>query len=152
VYTNRVTTKDDHTSEYKDIGTLYVVAEQMLDVQTRNLALQAMYERIREPGEDGTYYYPGTRCLLIVYGGTATATDPMRRLLVDVYRDIGGGSLLRLENVEHYHKEFLLDLAIVASKGRPTKTAPMTYDMGKYFEEQEKEAAAARGGDGAGKT
>jgi hypothetical protein len=58
VYTNRVAAKYIGTSESKVIGTLYVVAEQMMDVQTRNLTLQAMYERIRESAEDGKYSVP----------------------------------------------------------------------------------------------
>jgi hypothetical protein len=79
----------------------------------------------------------------------------MRRLLVDIFRDIRGSTLLRPENVKEFPKEFLLELAIVAFKGRPANTEPMTYDTGKYFEEEEKEAAAtvaAKVGNGAGKT
>jgi hypothetical protein len=49
VYTKHVASQEDEEDEEDDLShicCIYAVAEQMLDVQTRNLVLQAMYERI----------------------------------------------------------------------------------------------------------
>ncbi|KAF1839594.1 hypothetical protein BDW02DRAFT_456902, partial [Decorospora gaudefroyi] len=52
VYTNKLATRGDDAN-YGYLCNVYIVAEQLLDVQTRNLALQAIYECVREFHADG---------------------------------------------------------------------------------------------------
>jgi hypothetical protein len=63
VYTKQVAAQEDKKSEFTYICALYAAAEQMLDVQTRNLALQAMYERTRKPYTDSKFRMPDSHCL-----------------------------------------------------------------------------------------
>ena len=114
-------------------------------MQTRKLAVQALYEHIRKPRAEGDHrhLYPSPKCIRIVYKGTASATDPMRRLLVDIWC-VTGGSIPRLEeNGEKLPKEFLLELATAALidkyevYGADVRGVdePLTFDLECYFEE-----------------
>jgi hypothetical protein len=96
---------------------------------------------------------PGFKCLRIVYEGTTSAMDPMRRLLVDIYCACRGGSNLKPENVSKYPKDFLLELALEALKGKQIAPKPLTFNMNEYLEKEEKKEAesAAKAGEGAGK-
>jgi hypothetical protein len=136
VYTKHVASQEEN-NDFTYICKTYVVAEQMLDIKTQNLALQALYERQRKPFNDGKHYMPGSHDLRTVYEGTASAKDPMRRLLVDIYSCFQGGPRLTPENVAQYPKEFLLELALVAPKDRPIASQPLEFQMDKYFEKEE---------------
>jgi hypothetical protein len=140
VYTNR-----NNSNVLSNICRIYVVAEQLLDIQTRKLAVQALYEHIRKPRAEGDHrhLYPSPKCIRIVYKETASATDPMRRLLVDIWC-VTGGSIPRLEeNGEKLPKEFLLELATAALidkyevYGADVRGVdePLTFDLECYFEE-----------------
>jgi hypothetical protein len=67
VYTKETASQEEE-NDVSYTCRIYVVAERMLDVQTRNLALQAVYERTHKPFNDGSFYMPGSPCLEIVHG------------------------------------------------------------------------------------
>lgn len=82
VYTNRITFKDNSRVP-ESVCHLYVIAELLLDLHARNLAIQALYEQIRHHKSDeyGPYLYPGPECIQIVYKGTVSG-DLMREYLL----------------------------------------------------------------------
>lgn len=76
---------DEYTdrSAFLDICYIYIVAEALLDVETRNLAVKALYRCMREKKA-----YPPMSTIALVYNQTASTSNPMRRLLVNVWHDL----------------------------------------------------------------
>lgn len=74
-----------------DICNIYVIAEALLDVETRNRAVRSLYNAMRSEttGPHQEYLFPNLGLIAMVYAHTASADNPMRRLLVDVYYDKG---------------------------------------------------------------
>jgi hypothetical protein len=134
VYTNRIEARND-PHHLASICRVYVVAEKLLDVQTRKLAVQALYDHICEPCADGVHYYPSKKCIRVVYEGTASTKDPMRRLLVEIWCTIGDDQL-KVEDVHRYPKEFLLELAVAALGKRHESDVqkPLSYDLKESFQ------------------
>jgi hypothetical protein len=104
---------------------VYVVAERFLDMQTRNLAIKALYEVICKAGVDGWKISPGPRRINVVYGGTVSAKNPMRKLLIASGLS-AGCSDEREEDFKDSPKEFLIELATAALRER--------YEHGVYQE------------------
>jgi hypothetical protein len=105
-----------------------------MDIQARNLALQAMYEHVaRRPAGHIT---PSGETLFIVYGGTPNARDPMCRLLVDLYYDYREHRHPCVEcSMEEDPEEFFLEYGMLAVRdgraGGPCQRNPhpIKYDM-----------------------
>ncbi|KAF2033398.1 hypothetical protein EK21DRAFT_109191 [Setomelanomma holmii] len=135
VYTNKFTPIQENQYNTQ-LCRVYVIAKAMMDRQTRNVLLQAMYDGTQEVDENGRLYYPGSMCVRVIYKGTMSAADPMRRLLVDMIHDAstltwyGGTAQKVLPN------EFLFDLALRGrTRASPTYT-PLEYDILEYLEEE----------------
>lgn len=113
VYTNQID-DENHSKRFDDICKVYVVAERLHDVQTRNLAVEALYNRMQRL--DPTTTVPGPKCLDIIYEGTASAKDLMRKLIVDTWCTWG---VDRLEDfledfLDTAPRQFLVELAAAA--------------------------------------
>lgn len=109
VYTNQIH-DESHSKGFYDIRKVYVVAERLHDVQTRNLAVEALYNRMQ--GSDPTTTVPGPKCLDIIYEGTASAKNLMRKLIVDTWFTWG---VERLEDfLDTAPRQFLVELAAAA--------------------------------------
>lgn len=89
-----------------------MIAELLLDLHTRNLATQALYERISTRKSDGyvAHSYPGLECIKIIYEGTVRG-DLMRELIVDSWYGLRGHDLLQCVDLP---KRFLRELATAA--------------------------------------
>lgn len=98
VYTNQIH-DESHSKGFYDICKVYVVAERLHDVQTRNLAVEALYNRMQ--GLDPTTTVPGPKCLDIIYEGTASAKNLMRKLIVDTWCTWG------VDRLEDFLEDFL---------------------------------------------
>ncbi|KAH8643242.1 hypothetical protein IG631_00705 [Alternaria alternata] len=109
VYTNQID-DENHLKRFDDICKVYVVAERLHDVQTRNLAVEALYNRMQ--GLDPTTTVPGPKCLDIIYEGTVSAKNRMRKLLVDIWCtwDIDQ----REDYLNTAPRQFLVELAAAA--------------------------------------
>jgi len=129
VCTNRIALKDGSRA-LESICHIYVIAELLLDLYTRNLATQALYEQIsyRESYGYVSHKRPSTECIKIIYKGTV-AGDLMRELLVHSWCDFGGHSLLQRYDLP---KRFLRELAKAAQKG---KDGTLLYHLDTYLED-----------------
>ncbi|KAI4655753.1 hypothetical protein J4E93_000468 [Alternaria ventricosa] len=129
VYTNRITLKDDSRS-LESICHVYVIAELLLDLHTRNLATQALYEQIsfRESYGYVVHTNPGPECIKIIYEGTV-AGDLMRELLVHSWCGLGRHGLLQCDDLP---KRFLSELATAALK---EEQGPLLYHLDTYLED-----------------
>jgi len=129
VYTNRITLKDD-SSVLERICHVYVIAELLLDLHTRNLATQALYEQIsfRESYGYVVHTNPGPECIKIIYEGTV-AGDLMRELLVHSWCGLGRHGLLQCDDLP---KRFLSELATAALK---EEHGPLLYHLDTYLED-----------------
>ncbi|KAI8939388.1 hypothetical protein NX059_003171 [Plenodomus lindquistii] len=138
VYTaqNNTDSTDDKFLLFK----VYVLAEQMEDVKTRNIVLSAIYERMILP----TASFPTNSCIRIIYGGTASSKNPARRLLVERARIRALRSFWTKESksVDNLPKEFFAELALALfEKGRCTKQESERFrvNIADYLEEEEEE-------------
>ena len=129
VYTNRITLKDK-SRILEGICHVYVIAELLLDLHTRNLATQALYEQIsyRESYGYVAHSHPGPECIKVIYKGTVPG-DLMRELLVHSWCGFGGHRLLQCD---YLPKRFLRELAKAAQKG---KDGPLLYRLDTYLED-----------------
>ncbi|KAH9879843.1 hypothetical protein J1614_001867 [Plenodomus biglobosus] len=84
----------------------------MEDVQTRNLILKDLCEYMSDTYK--TIYFRNYRALQIVYEGTASSENPLRRLLVEHWRHRGTATswVHDIEKAETLPKEFFVELAI----------------------------------------
>jgi hypothetical protein len=93
------------------------MAEMLMDEKTKDIVLAAIVARSLEPYNDGLYYFPGIRCVNIIYNGTPEGS-PARHLLARLYTEQNLGSLLKAEH-EHIAKDFLYDLSLSLITNRP---------------------------------
>lgn len=63
---------------------LYILAERLVDITTKNRVLDAMLSKSREKQDDRLCRYPNIDTVLIIYERTPSKS-PARRLLVDFY-------------------------------------------------------------------
>jgi hypothetical protein len=99
---------DDGHDENKSLLKLYVLAERLQDINTKNVVIEAMYNCLWGICTSGSQM-PDVECIRIVYEGTP-ACSPMRRLLVDFYTYYAGASSFKLDG--DYPHELLLELTI----------------------------------------
>lgn len=114
------TTVDGIANEYVTLSKLYVLAEMLIDDDTKNLVLAAILSRSREPSLDHKAYYPSVSCIYIIYGGTPE-DSPARRLIVDLYTDFGDDTIGLAGNTG-LPKDFFVDLSLSLLSKRPFPT------------------------------
>ncbi|KAJ8115591.1 hypothetical protein OPT61_g2801 [Boeremia exigua] len=99
--------------QYHALSKLYVLAEKLMDVDTKKAVLAALSARAVE-----TSYVtlPGCDSISYIYEGTPE-NDAARQWLVDVYTNYGSGNIMDCDRTG-YPKEFLADLAVSMMKER----------------------------------
>jgi hypothetical protein len=110
---------------------VYVIAEAMLDVQTRNVIVRALYEFTINLHDKG-YYYPNVRCIDIIYNGTASSSNPMRRLIVDMWFDNATASWFSKDHSD-MSSDFLGKL-VLKRISLSKVSEPVKYDIEVYME------------------
>lgn len=108
----------DHNKEYTVLSKLYVLAEFLHDVVTKDVVLEAISAKSKEVSQDGTQRFPDFASICIVYGGT-TRDSPARSLLVQLYTD---NNLAPPDGTsDNVPKDFAFDLAISLLANRPLR-------------------------------
>lgn len=111
----------DHWGEYVNLSKLYVLAEMLMDEDTKNVVLAAILDKSKEVSVNGTlsytYYLDGTS-IQIIYDRTPEGS-PARRLLVDLYTTFGDETF-KLAEFPDLPKDFFFDLAVNLMAKRPT--------------------------------
>ncbi|KAF2704126.1 hypothetical protein K504DRAFT_450879 [Pleomassaria siparia CBS 279.74] len=124
VYTGRLrtkTTKADHGEEYARLLRVYVLAEKLLDVESKNLVAEAVISKTRENGE---YTYPSGSLVSILYDGTS-AGDPMRRFLVDCHVQCPKHDCIATDE-KNRHPDFMHELVLAYMQRYPERTRPFS--------------------------
>jgi hypothetical protein len=104
----------------------------MLDVQTRNLMTEALYEATRKE-----YILPSFKCVKIIYEGTMDSSNPVRLWIVDLVTNCATPDFFNgMEDTTP--KEFLREFAQQVLKSRGEAEAPEDYDMDEYMESENK--------------
>ncbi|KAF2660744.1 hypothetical protein K491DRAFT_711638 [Lophiostoma macrostomum CBS 122681] len=129
--------------EYAVLARVYVLAEMLMDVKSKNLVLDAMLSKAREEFE-GVCYFPRLEMVKIIYEGTPSRS-PARKFMVDCWSQITKGSgSLGTSSRDKIPKDFLCDLAITMLdlKADPNNGAKIsTCDPTKYHEIDSDKAA-----------
>ncbi|KAF3005129.1 hypothetical protein E8E13_010297 [Curvularia kusanoi] len=95
--------------EFEDLIDLYVLAEKLQDVNTKNKAIAALLGSTFEVRSDGLEYLPGIDAIERAYKNT-TSESLLRKLIVDLWTEFGAsGGVVR---DEEYPSEFLHDMVI----------------------------------------
>ncbi|CAO2656323.1 Nn.00g051260.m01.CDS01 [Neocucurbitaria sp. VM-36] len=118
---------------------LYVLAERLQDIQTKNAILSRLFEMCREKQSDVKPHYPGKRAISIIYNGT-TSGSHARKLLVDLwtYNRLGSWNV-NVELPKEFCQELLYNLMDKRSPPSPNPTKVGT--CAAYMEEEGKDAA-----------
>ncbi|KAF3005142.1 hypothetical protein E8E13_010416 [Curvularia kusanoi] len=77
------------TDEHDDLAKLYVFAEKIQDIRTKNVVIQAFLKNVWKMQLDDNWHYPDEETIKIIYDRTPPGC-PMRRLLVDIYAHATG--------------------------------------------------------------
>jgi len=117
--------------EYVSLAKLYVLAERIQDIETKNAALKAFIISARETRADDTTCLPGLRTICIIYDGTP-AGSLARKALVDLY-SVSAGSRSMSPDIPSYPEEFLYELLsnVLDKRPRDPKKLPA---ISKYVE------------------
>ena len=93
--------------EYIRLGKLYVFAEKLQDVTTKNLTVTAFVEAL-SLRRLGMRHFPNSDVITLIYNGTPKPC-PIRELLVDIYAIYAVPSWWGKDVAEDYPKDFLFD-------------------------------------------
>jgi hypothetical protein len=104
------------------IAKVYVLAEKLIDFDTKKLVIHAVLTRHLE-GD-----FPIFSSIAIIYAAT-TETDPMRRLCVDIYLHSKRGSYVAMSE-SRLPQEFLRDLALGCLKWK--ENLPLSWQRHKF--------------------
>lgn len=115
-----------------EICNIYIIAEALLDVETRNRCVRALYNAMSKPDKDGKYYFPYMEWVRMIYESAGSASNPMRRLLVDAWYDHAREHWFK--DFEAAPKEFLWDIALKGMSRSKNKKLPIEYNMDEYME------------------
>jgi hypothetical protein len=125
------------SNEHVKLAKLYVLAEKLQDIDTKNTVLEAMLLATRQTRSDGKCYYPGNGPICLIYAGTVPGS-PMRKLLVDFYTYQAEANWLS-ESDETWPTEFTHELAIKLLDKREAPIDPTrTGDASRYMEVKDK--------------
>ncbi|KAF2033227.1 hypothetical protein EK21DRAFT_86349 [Setomelanomma holmii] len=115
--TNKLPLKDASSSndsniiadEYASLSKLFVLAEKLVDDESKKLILSAILARSKEPFSDEIVYYPALDSVQIIYEGTVE-DSPARHLLVQLYANFGNAAFIETD-VDGIPQEFLYHLS-----------------------------------------
>jgi hypothetical protein len=103
--------------EYYALSQLYLMAEMLMDNETKDVVLAAILARSQEPYTDGKLYFPGVACLKALYNGTREGS-PVRQLLVRFYTDNNVDKLCDTKP-EDIPQDFLHEVSLSLLAHRP---------------------------------
>lgn len=101
-------------SERLQLSKLYVLAELLQDIATKNNTLKAFVHSVFTVRQHGSWMMPGDECTRVMYQGTPP-NSLMRRLLVDMYSAYERSRYINEH--EDWPKDFLYDLAVKGDGG-----------------------------------
>lgn len=105
--------------EYLQLAKAYVLGDVLQDIEFNDAVTDAMIDKSRTPGKDGSQWFPVGPVIACIYNNTPASSEA-RRLLVDFYVCSGhGGWLDESVETEDSPQEFLLDLARALLDRRP---------------------------------
>ncbi|KAF2869211.1 hypothetical protein BDV95DRAFT_609441 [Massariosphaeria phaeospora] len=117
---------------------LYVLAEKFIDPRAKNHIMHGLVSSVLKPRADGKHYCPTDgRRIEIIYNGTASATNPARRFLIDIYHKSGSSTWFNSYQAEDLPKDFLHELAVKfldAPRSKKTGPPPLL-DVNDYLED-----------------
>lgn len=136
LYTTKLHTRSNEPNktsrEYKRLVKLYVLAEKLQDVQTRNIVIEAMIAKTR----DEESFPPSS--IHLIYDGTPEGS-PLRKLVVDLFTDFAlPVDIQRIQRIKARERmppqDFFLDLLLEFSQRRPKPSGEtiFTCDPTKY--------------------
>lgn len=120
--------------QYRNSCSLYVFAEKILDVETKNAVIHAMLEMARTKQINGQTYGPSSDDVNTIYKGTVVGS-PARRLMVDLYTYRAKGDWI---GQRPFSIEFLRDLLIRTLDTRTTPYDPTKTETGSEYMEVKK--------------
>jgi hypothetical protein len=137
LYTGKLAVRPDEIPDNYTRGTesttlaeLYVLAEKLRDVESKDAVITAMIVASRDVQQNGKMYYPGPYPISIIYEGTPEKSLA-RKFLIDCYtsRDTGIGF-----RVDDYPKDFQRELLLNVLEKRnlpqdPTRAADISVYM-----------------------
>ena len=137
LYTSKVpvigATKDEN--QYPRLIDLYILADKLIDIRTKNVVVQAMMSRKKED-----HLKPSATSVAKLYGGTPVSS-PARRLFVDIYADSFRHQDVR-EDWEDLPAEFLQDSMCEFITRRDDKgKVPKPWQRPEHYMEKEEEEA-----------
>ncbi|KAH7095251.1 hypothetical protein FB567DRAFT_586580 [Paraphoma chrysanthemicola] len=113
-------TYEDVWDEYDDLFRLYILAEKLQDVKTKNAVIAAAIDTTRTRTKNGKYTIPQSNIINIVYEGTPIGS-PARRLITDMYSIVPMTWIISHLQSTPMHGDFLVDLEVALSEIRPIK-------------------------------
>lgn len=133
LYSTTPSLKSGHT--IYDIIHIYIVAEALLDWETRNRAIRSLHEAMF--GGAGEDLSGNIQLVAKIYAHTSSSDNPMRRLFVDAWYDVAKSDWFDYETAP---KEFLWDLQMKGFE-RAKSSTPLDakYDVEEYMELTEEE-------------
>jgi hypothetical protein len=142
VVADPITGKNDGAEEMVRLAKLYVLAEKLQDVETKNMVIDAMLLSFRQVRSDGAIYCPGHNIVSLINAGTPSSS-PMRVLMADLVAYRGESSWMAKKRAE-WPSDFMADLALLLLDNRPwpAATDPTKQgDSSKYREVQGRQGA-----------
>lgn len=132
------TTGAERCALTEKLADLYVLAEKLQDITTKNAVLEAMLLNSRKTSSKvyGGRWYPGLGAVSKVYKGTP-ASSPTRKLLVDIFTCQGDSSWLFM--TQYWPTDFVREVAVqlLEKRARPVDHT-MTCDISIYAEKDTK--------------
>lgn len=113
---------EDGVPDFPWLAKVYVLAEQLMDSTAKNAVMHGFFSQMRTPDTNGAFWFPAD-IVQTVYDGTASPTNPARRLLVDLYHDYGTEVWLK-DPEDELPRDFLLELSQVMIKSSK-RNAPL---------------------------
>lgn len=114
--------------EQLELANLYVFAEKMQDVRTKNKVVKAFMQTVFKIRKDGVWFAPAVKVVRLIYENTL-AGSPMRRLLVDIFAyAISHKYDWRVE----HPKQFLIEVLVELSTARLTGCEGPALQAGDY--------------------
>jgi hypothetical protein len=132
--------KSDPDAYIKNLCLVYVIAEAMLDRQTRNVLARALYDHSTTLQDNDQYYCPDVPSIHIIYNGTASSSNLMRRLCENFWYDDAEPAWFA-DDVPPLPHEFLKKLVLKDFSRPKLLGAPVTYDIEEYMEPEEGDGA-----------
>ena len=94
------------SSRYHDLACIYNLSKPLRDTGTQNDVAIAMLGLSKVKAVEGTTYPPNGQVVCLIYS-TSTASDPIRRMMVDLWTPISKG---RVQSCGELPDEFMRDL------------------------------------------